>query len=344
MKLKKEYLILLLVIAALGAYLATRSKDQTHFELPRIAEVEGQQINRLEISNGGNVIELNKRDEAWVIGPKAYPADSIKVKNMINSAADFEVTALVSESENYDRYDLTEDKKVRVRAFAGKQTLRDFDIGRQAPTNRHTFIKLADDPKVYHAQGVMDTTFNITADELRDKTVLAYERDDITAVKISKEKQIVTLSRKEVTAPTDEAPTTEKDDPSTAEKEAPPKTEILWTDSNDNEALKADVDLLIGDFSNLKCEKFLDDNAKAGLKDPLWTVTLNSDKAEFTLSVFNKENEESLEYPATSSASPYAFVINKSRIETFEKNMAKLLKTESDSGEQASSEESKKQD
>lgn len=341
MKLKKEYLILLLVIAALCAYLATRSKDKTHFKLPEIAAVESQKINRLEISKGGNAIELNKKDDQWTIGPKAYLADSIKVNNMIKAAADFEVTALVSESENYDRYDLTEDKKVRVRAYADKDTLRDFDIGRQAPTNRHTFVKLIDDPKVYHARGSIDATFDKTVDELRDETVLAYQKDDITAVKISKDKQTLTISKKEVVIPNKETPSDGKGEPSKENKEEQPKTEIQWSDSNGNEALKADIDLLIGDFSKLKCDDYLDDNAKEGLKDPLWSVTLNATE-EFTLSVFKKENEESIEYPATSSASPYAFVIKKSRIETFQKHMDKLLKTKSEQNKQAPPEKSKK--
>jgi hypothetical protein len=335
MKLKKEVLILLLVIAALCAYLATRTKDQTHFKLPEIAAVESKKINRLEITKGSDTIELNKKDDQWTIGPKAYLADSTKVDNMIKAAVNFEVTALVSESINYDRYDLTEDKKVRVRAYADKETLRDFDIGRQAPTHRHTFVKLTDDPKVYHASGGIDTTFDQTVDELRDKTVIAYQKDDIATVIISKEGQTLTLSKKEVAVPSQEKSSDEKKDaPSEENQDEPPKTEIQWSDANGNEALKADVDLLVGDFSKLKCDEYMNDNAKEGFKDPLWTVTLNSGKEEFVLSVFNKESVESAEFPATSSASPYAFVINKSRVETFQKHMDKLLKTEPEKNKQ----------
>lgn len=327
MKLKKEVLILLLVIAALCAYLVTRTKDQTHFKLPEIAAVESKKINRLEITKGSDTIEINKKDDQWTIGPKSYPADSIKINNMIKAAANFELTALVSESENYARYDLTEDKKVRVRAYADKETLRDFDIGRKAPTNRHTFVKLTEDPKVYHARGSIDTTFDQTIDELRDETVLAYQKDDITTVIISKENQTLTITKKAAAVPSKETTGDEKDAPSDEKKDEQPKTEVQWSDANGNAVLKTDVDLLISDFSNLKCDKYLNENAKEGLKDPLWTVTLNSGKEEFELSVFNKENEESTEYPATSSASPYAFVIDNGRVETFQNHMDKLLET-----------------
>lgn len=323
MKLKKEYLILVLAIAALGAYLVTHSKDQTHFELPEIADVESQKINRVEISKKAATIELNKKDDQWTIGPKAYVADNIKVKNMINAAAGLTITALVSESGNYDRYDLTEDKKVNVRAYAGKERLRDFDIGRQAPTHQHTFVKLMDNPKVYHAQGAIDATFDTTTDDLRDKTVLAYQKEDITTLTISKDEQSLTLTKKEV------AP--EQKEPAGDQKDAQPQTaEIQWMDSNGTRILKADVDLLIGDFASLKCDDYMEDNAKDGLKNPLWTVTLTSDKEKHVLSVFDKENQESIKYPALSSGNAYAFNVHKSRIETFSKHVDKLLNAEAD--------------
>lgn len=318
MKLKKEYLILLLVIAALGTYLMMRSKDQTHFELPRLSEVQSDKINRLVISKADGAIELNKKDDQWTIGPKAYKADSIKVKNMLKAAVDLSITALVSESENYERYDLADDKKVRVQAFADKEILRDFAIGRQAPTGQHTFVRLADDPKVYHARGNIHFTFDSTVDDLRDETVLAFEKSDITSLAIARGKQNLTLTRKEVLQ--------EKETPSDEEKEErKPQTKIQWIDSNGIVVRQAVVESLINDLSRLKCNDYLQDNAGDGLHNPTWTVTLNSENADHTLSVFNKESEESIEFPAVSSGTPYAFTLHKSRVEKFEKNIDRLL-------------------
>lgn len=318
MKLKKEYLILLLVIAALGAYLIMRSKDQTHFELPRLSEVESNKINRLVISKGDSTIELNKKDDQWTIGPKAYKADSIKVKNMLKAAVDLSITALVSESGNYERYDLADKKKVNVQAFADKEILRDFAIGRQAPTGQHTFVRLADDPKVYHARGNIHFTFDNTVDDLRDETVLAFEKSDITGLTITKGKQNLTLTRKEVLQ--------EKEKPSDEKKEEQkPQTKIQWMDSSGTVARQAIVERLINDLSRLKCDDYLEDNARDGLNNPTWKVTLNSENADHTLSVFNKESEENIEFPAVSSGTPYAFILHKSRVEKFEKDINQLL-------------------
>jgi len=82
MKLKKEYLLLLLAIVGLSAYLLMRSEDQRHFELPKLAQVESDQIDRMVVRKGERIVELQKKDDQWVVGPEAYKCDSIKVKNM----------------------------------------------------------------------------------------------------------------------------------------------------------------------------------------------------------------------------------------------------------------------
>jgi hypothetical protein len=318
MKLKKEYLMLLLAIAALCTYLVTRTKDQTHFELPEMDKVESQKINRLEITKGATTIELDKKDDQWTIGPKAYFADGIKVRNMVNAAAGINLTALVSESGNFDRYDLTDSKKINVRAYADKDKLRDFDIGRQAPTHQHTFVKLPDTPNVYHAQGNINATFETTAGELRDKTVLEYPKEEIKTVTISKADRTLTISKKEAAR---ETPATEEK----SEADQPEAAEIQWVDAKGTSISTPDVDLVIGDFAKLKCDGFLDDNAKDGLKDPVWTVTLGTDNGKHMLWVYHRETDESTHQPAFSSGSEYAFKLTTNRIDVFEKHIDKLL-------------------
>jgi len=320
MKLKKEYLLLLLSIAILSVYLVMRSKDHTHFELPQLPGIESQKINRLVITKGDGIIEITKRDDHWVVGPKSYPADDTKVKNMLKAAADLNITALVSESGNYERYDLTDDKKIMVQAYADKEVLRNFAIGRQAPTNQHTFVRLADDPKVYHARGTINFTFDHTVDELRDETVLAFEKSDISGLTIARGKRTLTLVKKEMVQE-------KKDQDQSEDKKAqqPPQTQTQWTDAAGNAASNADVERLIGDFYRLKCDDFLEDDAREGLKEPLWTVTFNSEKTNHALSVFEKQTTESIEFPAISSGTAYAFILHKSRVEGFEKLLDKLL-------------------
>jgi len=329
MKLKKEYLILLLIIVVLSVYLVTRSKDQTHFDLPQPPEVDSQKINRLVIAKGDRSIELSKKDDQWYLDPKAYLADSIKVKNMVKAAADLTITDLISESGNYERYDLTDTQKINVQAFIDGEMVRNFDVGKIAPTNQHTFARLANDPNVYDARGRLHTTFDHTAQELRDLTVLSFENNAITSLAVQKGAQPVTLARKAVAPEAKEKPA-ETGKPA-EQKQTPAQPQAQWQDTQGQVVDQPAVERLLSDLSNLKCSRFLEDNAAENLKAnaPVWTLTFRSEKETYSLSAFGKPDAEATEFEALSSTGPYAFMLTKSKFETIEKQMDKLLGQES---------------
>lgn len=117
MKLKKEYFILAAILVALILYLALHRSNRTHYQLPELSEVTGKHISKLEITTAGNSIIFNQKDNTWNIEPNGYRADSTKVKNILNVIEKLKLTALVSESKNYIRYDLSNDKNIHVKAW-----------------------------------------------------------------------------------------------------------------------------------------------------------------------------------------------------------------------------------
>jgi hypothetical protein len=327
MKLKKEYLILLLIIVALSAYLMMRSRNQTHYELPRPAQADSQQVDRLVITKNGESYELNKKDDQWTVGPKAYAADSVNVKNMVKAAVDLTVTDLISESGNYERYDLTDDKKIDVQAFSDGKMVRNFSVGKAAPTYQHTFVRLADDPKVYNARGQLNHTFDHTVGSLRDLTVLAFEKNAVTDLVIQKGEQILALTRKvtapeEKSSPSDEAKAEDK-----KADEPQPQPQLQWQGPEGKPVDQAAVLSLLNDLSNFKCSAYMADGAAKDLEDktPRWTLTFKAGEKSPTLSVFDKPDSEVAEFPALSSAGPYAFTVAKSKEESIEKTIDKLL-------------------
>jgi hypothetical protein len=142
MKIKKEYIILILIIAGLSAYLLMRSSDRTHYQLPQIAGLEQKQVTKIEISKEGNSIVLNKKDNKWYLDPPGYLVDAYKVNDMLTVFETLALTALVSESEDYVRYDLHAGGKITVKAWQEDSLMRNFDIGKAASSFRHTFVKL----------------------------------------------------------------------------------------------------------------------------------------------------------------------------------------------------------
>jgi hypothetical protein len=319
MKLKKEFLILVLVIVALALYLGLRNKGTSHDDLPQPEALESSRIDRIVIASQEASLDLVKKDDQWTLQPQGYPADKAKVTNMLTTIAKLKVTAVVSESGNYERYDLTDDEKVAVQAYSGNTLVREFNIGQSAPTFRHTFVTLAGDPKVYHGQGAFKTSFDQTVEDLRDKSVMTFDQAAITGVEIQKGDQILTAARVEVTPP-------EPTDPESSQSAAAP--EVEWRTTQGELLDKEPLEALMGSLSNLQCQAFVNDRSKSDFTSALWSVTFRDAANEYTLSLFAKPDEDDMSFPAVASTNPHVFSLPESQVETFEKHLDALTKGE----------------
>jgi hypothetical protein len=319
MKIKKEYIILAIIIIALSVYLVMRRGDRTLYELPEMPQVSQKEITRLEITRGKTVIDLTKKDDSWYIAPKEYPADAGKVKNMLDNIEKLTLTALVSESQNYDLYDLSGEAKINVKAWQADSLKRDIDVGKTAPSFRHTFVKTAGDDRVFHARGNFRDTFDITVNDLRDKTVLTYTPADIQQIQITQENQSFMLTRTQLPA---------KEEPPPAEKKesaSPPAQKTGWQTPEGRTGDEAAVNQLLNTLSKLRCESFIEDRGKEDFTAPLINIRLKGSQ-EYSLSIFAKTEEKESEQPAISSASKYAFRLNDSAAQGIMKDASNILK------------------
>ena len=319
MKIKKEYIILAIIIIALSVYLVMRRGDRTLYELPEMPQVSQKEITRLEITSGKTTIDLNKKDNSWHIEPRDYPADADKVKNMLDTIEKLTLTALVSESKNYNLYDLTGETKINVKAWQGDSLKRDIDVGKTASSFRHTFVKPAGDDRVYHARGNFRNTFDTTVDDLRDKTILTYTPSDIQQIQITNEKHSFTLNRTQLP---------EKEEPPTADKKesvSPVAQKTVWQTPDGRIVDEAAVDKLLNKLSDLNCEAFIEDRGKEDFTTPLINIQLKG-SLEHSLSIFVKTEAKDTKHPAISSASKYAFLLQDSEAEGIMKDSSNILK------------------
>ncbi len=149
MKIKKEFVILGILICGLLIYVFQRKADRINYELPVIPPVVQRELTKIELSKGEIPIVIKKKDDKWYIDPQGYLADSNKVKGMLDGIEQLTLAALVSESKNYNRYDLDDQNKIQIKAWQGETLKRDFLIGKTAPGSQHTFVRLARDDRVY---------------------------------------------------------------------------------------------------------------------------------------------------------------------------------------------------
>ncbi len=313
MKLKKEYFFIVLAIVLLAGYLAVRKTDRTEYQLPVIAKIAASDINRIEIARREGTVVLEKKESKWLIQPQDYLADSGKVTTMLDDLEKLSLTALVSESKSYSRYDLESDKAIRVKAWAGEAPKRDIQIGKPAPTFQHTFVRIGDAPEVYHAQQNLKTAFDQTADKLRDKSVLAFSLEEVKEIAITKEgKQTVIRKSETAPPPADPAPPAPTEGAPPVDAAVKP-AEVQWlTDQGMADLSK--INRLLSTLSRLSCESYLEGKSISGLSNPIVSVVIKG-KKDYTLTLYPKTEKDATNYPASSSETGSVFTLSDQQAE-----------------------------
>jgi hypothetical protein len=219
MKIKKEYIILAAIILALALYLYFHEGQRTLYRLPVLPELSAKDISKIEIEKADGKIILKKKGDAWYIAPQDHPVDPDRIKGINTTLEKLNLTVLVSEAKNYKRYDLSPDKRIRVKAWTGDILGREFDIGKAVPSSRNTFVRLSGDDRIYHARDDFRNKFNRSAGDFRDKTVLAFDTTTIREIRLTMDQQILVFKRMQVPLEKDAAGDTDQ-------KQS--KTEMIW--------------------------------------------------------------------------------------------------------------------
>ena len=203
--MKKEYIILIILIIGLIAYLGLKKDNQVHYELPTIPQVDTTRIDRVEISKADRLVVLNKGENGWTVTDKKFSANPEDIEQMIGTLKAIKLSALVSEAKDLARYELNDTHAVKDKALAGKEAVRSFVIGKTAPSHNHTFIYLDDkDRTVYQANGNFKSQFDKESADFRDKKVLEFDPAGVKKVTLEKQGQIVTLIKSQTPKTTDQ--------------------------------------------------------------------------------------------------------------------------------------------
>ena len=323
MKFKKEYALLSIVILALVLYLVFNQRDRVHYTLPETPRLDQETITQITVTQTGETITLKRQDDQWRLIPGDYPADASQVERMLKFMAELEVTALVSEAQSYARYELDAARRIDVKLYKGGQLARRVAIGKAASTFRHTHVILDDDKNVYHAAGSFRWEFDKSIDDLRDKTVMAFDRGIITRISIQADAQEQIIHKETVT---DSAPASGS---SPAEKNRTnPAPDAKWVTAEGQPVEIAVVEELLEALAPLKCKSFLSDQQEKNLVNPLYRIHLQGESTH-RLEIFSPLSEETpADFPATSSGSRYAFVLSEFDVEKIKRFYGQLTGTD----------------
>ncbi|MBT3176071.1 MAG: DUF4340 domain-containing protein [Desulfobacula sp.] len=300
--MKKEYLILVALIMILCAYLLFHKENKNNYVLPEITKIDITKITGLIIEKKGNPVEFIKKEKAWVVSDKKYPAESSSIEKMLDTLKKFKLSALVSEKEDLKRYDLDDENLILVKAMNGQKKVFEFTMGKTAPSFNHTFIRLTADKNIYHANGNFRSYFDKTLEDFRDKKVVEFKKNSINQIFIEKQGLSKTLvSRKGKKAGS-----------------------INWRYDDGASADKEIISNLLSAVSFLKCEKYLSDNTKTKFEKekPLYKIHLKN-KGDINLSLFKTDSQDNL--IGISSMNEYAFELSQFNAKEIQSNIEKLL-------------------
>lgn len=322
-KTKNEAIILGAVIIALLLYLALRTPDRMNYRLPGLPSINRADISRIDIARAGVALRLEKEGSQWLIKPQGFSSDPAKLNAIVDAIFNLHLTALVSESGNYAPYGLDKENEITVKAYAHERLLREFSVGNAAATYSHTYVKLADDQRVFHARNSFRNDFDQKVDNLRDKTVLQFDKNEISAIEISSaaDKIIFSKNVKPVAVKPDEG--------QPQPQAAPPQGEWSWLLVDGNPGNNSELTGIIDQASQLTCEQFIAGKTKDDFKEPIYTVLFKGRK-DFLLSIFQKAEKE-ISYAAVSSETPYPFLLSAYKAESIMKK-PEMLKKEAAAG------------
>ena len=317
MKRRAETIVLVLIIAALTAYLVLKKTEKTHYRLPELPRIDREDITRITIRKGGSELSLKRDGDCWRILPEGYPVDGAAIDHMLETIGGLRLTAMASASENYAIYDLQEGERVQVNAFKGDDLLMSIGIGKAAPSHRHTFVKLTDDSRVYHAEKNLRNYFDKEASALRDKQVLKVD-EEVSEI-------ILTAGKKSLHILWGTAPVEANPDQEQAEvKEENAEEGVLhWETLEGKPVQEKEIDSLVKTLSNLKCDGYLTDK-KGELGDPTFSVSLRGSK-NYEFSLYGERDGKTA---ATSSENDDPFLISDWKAKRIRKELDHLVVAE----------------
>lgn len=277
MKIRKEYIILPLIILAALIYLLLQNNSKMNYKVPLFEPLVKSDVQKITIKNNSEIVELQKEGDSWIMLPEKYKADTGQVNSILSSASSISIHDLISERDDYSRYELDDENGVTVSLYNQSEVLREFVIGKSDTSGVYSYIRLKENKGVYSVSGSLTGVFKTTVEKLRDKQVLSFNPDTINEIEITMNDKLLLF------------------------KSAGEGEDQQWSLGD---AVYDDSEVIenrIKSLSSLKCMEYLE----SGIGDPMVTISLKGDSIH-KIDILKKEEKG---YSAVSSDSKDPFLI-----------------------------------
>ena len=184
-----RFIILLLVALPLGWYAYHDSKKGPIDDSPKhdkLFSVQADKIDEIEIkSESGDHTTLRRKGTDWEIAqPAAVPSDQAAVSGITTNLASVEIQRVIDENPADLKEFGLDQPRVEV-SFKSNGQQKRLQMGQKTPSGTDIYAKLADSKRVFLISSFLDSTFNRSTFDLRDKAVLKLAREGIDALEIT---------------------------------------------------------------------------------------------------------------------------------------------------------------
>ncbi len=197
-------LILAFLLAALGGvyyFTEVRGGGKKEEGLQKVYAFKADDVEEVSVAKGAETVALKREGDAWkMLKPVEAKGDKTAVQALVTALVDLRRERDVEEAPKnladfgLDKPSLT--VTVKLKSGAPPPPLV---VGEKNPTGSSAFAKLADKPAVFLIYDSTSRDLGKGMTDLRDKTVLAFETDQVKRVELARKGEAMTLEKAGIT-------------------------------------------------------------------------------------------------------------------------------------------------
>lgn len=203
----RNTLILLVLGAALGGYIyfveskrepAPSGDTPPTPTLSKVFTVDADKIEEVAVTaSAGDCTTLKKANNAWqLVAPMTGAADEAESSGLASSLASVEEQRLIdAQPKDLAVYGLDTPRIEVAFKTAADKDYRRLLIGDKTATGGNVYAKLGDKPRVFLVSSYLETLFDKTTFQLRDKAILKFDREKVDAIAVDRDKLTVQLGK-----------------------------------------------------------------------------------------------------------------------------------------------------
>jgi len=205
----RSFLALVVVAAALGGFLYYDSKRPPSDEKKQekvFADAQSDKIDQITVkTDKGETTTAAKQGDRWQqTQPAAVPADEAEISGITSNLASLEVQKVVDEQPSDFKSFGLDPARIEVSFRQGGKDHK-LLLGQKTPTGGDLYARVPDKPRVFVVASYLEATFNKSPFDLRDKTILKFDRDKTDRVEVETPDRTLKIAKQgadwQITAP-----------------------------------------------------------------------------------------------------------------------------------------------